>query len=78
MNDDQGKCKRVWDTALDDARVSIGDINLIGVQNDLDKLVKNALTDFVDSMPKPGRIVSPECSAEAFNIFHMTTYNVNH
>jgi hypothetical protein len=43
--DANGTCTLSWNQDTDDTRVSIGDLNIIGVQNDIDKLAKDAVRE---------------------------------
>jgi hypothetical protein len=43
--DGNGYCTISWNQDTDDTRVSIGDMNIIGVQNDIDKLAKDAVRE---------------------------------
>lgn len=43
--DTQGFCRVAWNEDPDSLRVAIGDLNIIGVQNDLDKLAKDAVRE---------------------------------
>ena len=43
--DASGGCTLSWNQDTDDTRVSIGDMNIIGVQNDIDKLAKDAVRE---------------------------------
>ena len=43
-----GGCTIGWNQDTDDVRVTIGDLNITNVQNDLDKLAKNAVEDAVN------------------------------
>lgn len=43
--DTQGYCRVAWNEDPDSLRVAIGDLNIIGVQNDLDKLAKDAVRE---------------------------------
>jgi hypothetical protein len=47
--DTQGGCKLAWATESDDLSFSVGDLNVIGVQNDLDKLAKDATREAVNA-----------------------------
>lgn len=38
-------CSVAWNQDTDDTRVSIGDMNILGVQNDIDKLAKDAVRE---------------------------------
>jgi len=42
-------CKLVWDNQPDNLNISIGDLNIIGVQNDLDKLAKDATREAINA-----------------------------
>lgn len=46
--DEQGFCRLSWNEQPDEFRVSIGDLNIYGVQNDLDKLAKDAVREGVN------------------------------
>ncbi|MDP9179627.1 MAG: hypothetical protein M3O61_18295 [Gemmatimonadota bacterium] len=48
FNQANGACTISWNQDTDDVRVTIGDLNILGVQNDLDKLAKNAVEDAVN------------------------------
>ena len=41
-------CALVWNSETDDLRVSIGDLNILGVQNNIDKLAKDAVREAVN------------------------------
>ncbi len=43
--DGNGSCRLTWNPDTEKLRVSIGDFNVTGVQNDLDKLVKDAFRE---------------------------------
>jgi hypothetical protein len=43
--DANGSCTLSWNQDTDDTRVAIGDLNIIGVQNDIDKLAKDAVRE---------------------------------
>jgi hypothetical protein len=43
--DEQGFCKINWNEDPDSLKVSIGGMNIIGLQNDLDKLAKDAVRE---------------------------------
>lgn len=43
--DSQGYCRLTWNEDPDSLRVAIGDLNIIGVQNNLDKLAKDAVRE---------------------------------
>lgn len=43
--DTQGYCRVAWNEDPDSLRVAIGDLNIIGVQNNLDKLAKDAVRE---------------------------------
>jgi hypothetical protein len=42
-------CSVSWNQDTDDTRVSIGDLNILGVQNDIDKLAKDAVREALNS-----------------------------
>ena len=46
---EEGGCRVSLNAMLEETRVSIGDLNVLGVQNDLDKLAKHAVEDGVNS-----------------------------
>jgi hypothetical protein len=46
--DGTGACKLTWNNDPNGISVSIGDLNIIGVQNDLDKLAKDAAREAVN------------------------------
>lgn len=46
--DEKGFCRLSWNEKPDEFRVSIGDLNITGVQNDLDKLAKDAVREAVN------------------------------
>ncbi len=43
-----GSCTLSWSQDTDDTRVTIGDMNILGVQNDIDKLAKDAVREAVN------------------------------
>lgn len=48
FNQANGACTISWNQDSDDVQVTIGDLNILGVQNDLEKLAKNAVEDAVN------------------------------
>jgi hypothetical protein len=50
--DTQGACRVRWNEDPDSLRVAIGDVNIIGVQNDIDKLAKDAAREAVNRLFK--------------------------
>jgi hypothetical protein len=46
--DEKGFCRMSWNQDVDQFHVSIGDMNITGVQNDLDKLAKDAVREGVN------------------------------
>lgn len=48
FNQSNGACTIGWNQDTDDVRVTIGDLNVLGVQNNIDKLAKNAVEDAVN------------------------------
>ena len=44
-----GACTVHWNQDTDDTRVSIGDLNILGVQNDIDKLAKDAAREAINA-----------------------------
>lgn len=48
FNQANGACTISWNQDTDDVRVSIGDVNIIGVQNDIDNLAKDAVREAVN------------------------------
>ena len=42
---DSEPCKMTWSLDTDELRISIGDLNISGVQNDIDKLAKDAVRE---------------------------------
>ena len=46
--DGAGACRLTWNNDPNGIAVSIGDLNIIGVQNDLDKLAKNAVREAIN------------------------------
>lgn len=47
--DDQGVCKLAWNNDPNSLSVAIGDLNIIGVQNNLDKLAKDATREALNA-----------------------------
>ncbi|MGQ0429924.1 MAG: hypothetical protein ACT4UQ_08335 [Gammaproteobacteria bacterium] len=47
--DDQGFCKLAWNNDPNSLSVAIGDLNVIGVQNDIDKLAKDATREALNA-----------------------------
>jgi hypothetical protein len=45
----EGACTVHWNQDTDDTRVSIGDLNILGVQNNIDKLAKDAAREAVNA-----------------------------
>jgi hypothetical protein len=45
----EGACTIHWNQDTDDITVSIGDLNIIGVQNDIDKLAKDAAREAINA-----------------------------
>jgi len=45
----EGACTVHWNQDTDDITVSIGDLNIIGVQNDIDKLAKDAAREAINA-----------------------------
>jgi hypothetical protein len=45
----EGACTVHWNQDTDDTRVSIGDLNIFGVQNNLDKLAKDAAREAINA-----------------------------
>lgn len=48
FNQSNGACTIGWNQDSDDVRVTIGSMNVLGVQNDIEKLAKNAVEDAVN------------------------------
>ncbi|HLE56033.1 MAG TPA: hypothetical protein VJB15_03045, partial [Rhodothermia bacterium] len=48
FNQSNGACTIGWNQDTDNVQVTIGDLNVLGVQNDLEKLAKNAVEDAVN------------------------------
>jgi hypothetical protein len=48
ISQSNGACTIGWNQDIDDLRVSIGDVNVLGVQNDIDKLSKKAAEEAVN------------------------------
>lgn len=48
--DQSQHCKVTWSKENDELHVSIGDLNIIGVQNDLDKLAKDAVREALNAV----------------------------
>lgn len=46
--DPQGGCKLAWNNDPNSLTVAIGDLNILGVQNDLDKLAKDAAREAIN------------------------------
>lgn len=46
----EGKCQVSWSREHDDLNISIGDLNITGVQNDIDKLAKDATREALNSL----------------------------
>jgi hypothetical protein len=46
---ENGGCRLVWNNDPNGMTVSIGDLNIIGVQNDLDKLAKDAVREAINA-----------------------------
>jgi hypothetical protein len=46
---DSERCKMTWSLDTDDLRVSIGDLNISGVQNNIDKLAKDAAREALNA-----------------------------
>ena len=44
-----GACTVHWNQDTDDTRISIGDLNILGVQNDIDKLAKDAAREAINA-----------------------------
>ncbi len=44
-----GACSVHWNQDTDDITVSIGDLNIIGVQNNIDKLAKDAAREAINA-----------------------------
>ncbi len=47
--DENNYCKLNWNLDSDDLRVSIGDLNILGVQNDIEKLAKDAVREALNA-----------------------------
>lgn len=45
----EGACTVHWNQDTDDITISIGDLNIFGVQNDIDKLVKDAAREAINA-----------------------------
>ncbi len=45
----EGACTLHWNQDTDDITVSIGDLNILGVQNDIDKLAKDAAREAINA-----------------------------
>ena len=45
LGQSNGACTVSWNQDTDDVRISIGDLNISGVQNDIDKLAKDAVRE---------------------------------
>ena len=45
----EGACTVHWNQDTDDTRVSIGDLNILGVQNNIDKLAKDAAREAINA-----------------------------
>jgi hypothetical protein len=45
FNQSNGACTVSWNQDTDDVRITIGDLNVLGVQNDVDKLAKDAVRE---------------------------------
>lgn len=48
--DQNNYCKLNWNLDSDDMRISIGDLNIIGVQNNIDKLAKDAVREALNAV----------------------------
>jgi len=46
--DEAGACRLAWNNDPNGIAISIGDLNIIGVQNDLDKLAKDAVREAIN------------------------------
>jgi hypothetical protein len=47
--DDAGACRLNWNAEANSLAIAIGDLNIIGVQNDLDKLGKDAVREAINA-----------------------------
>ena len=47
--DDKGACRLTWNDDANSLAIAIGDLNMIGVQNDLDKLGKDAVREAINA-----------------------------
>lgn len=68
--DQNNVCKLTWNQDPEDMRVSIGDFNITGVQNDLDKLAKDAVREGINATLNGfyGTLVRRELEKITFNV----------